>query len=145
MNSFKWWRFKFGKYLSIECFLLSLKLCLVKFQIYFGNISSLLLQIVEKSVKSWCHLSNNWRPDVACINWNDFDPKHNLDPTQWDELFFQNPTSKGQLISKCLFGIFNSPKKSTKKNQLYYYCTSSLIVFVRFFGRIENTKKIFRN
>ena len=63
----------------------------------------------------WCHLSNNWRPDVACINWNDFDPKHNLDPTQWEELFFQNPTSKGQLISKCLFGIFHSPKKRTKK------------------------------
>ena len=52
---------------------------------------------------------------------------------------------KGQLISKCLLGIFNSPKKQTKKNQLYYYGTSSRIVFVRFFGRIEDTKKTFRN
>ena len=29
--------------------------------------------------------------------------------------------AKGQLILKCLFGIFNCPKKRTKKNQLYYY------------------------
>ena len=26
-----------------------------------------------------------------------------------------NSVPKGQLISKCLFGIFNSPKKGTKK------------------------------
>ena len=26
------------------------------------------------------------------------------------------PRTKGQLISKCLFGIFNSPKKRKKKN-----------------------------
>ena len=79
--------------------------------IYCGHISSLLLQIVEKKCRNefWCHLSNNWRPDVACINWNDFDPRHNLDPTQWDELFFQNSTSKG------LFTIFNYPKKLAKK------------------------------
>ena len=28
--------------------------------------------------------------------------------------------SKGQLISKCLFGIFNSPKKTNKNIRLYY-------------------------
>ena len=37
---------------------------------------------------------------------------------------------KGQLISKCLFGIFNSPKKRTQ--QFDYYGTSSRIVSVRF-------------
>ena len=52
---------------------------------------------------------------------------------------------KGQLISKSLFGIFNSPKNERKKNPLYYYGTSSRIVFVRFFGRIEDTKKTFQN
>ena len=40
--------------------------------------------------------------------------------------------AKGQLISKCLFGIFNSPKKRTKKFEFYYYGTSSRIVFVSF-------------
>ena len=30
----------------------------------------------------------------------------------WKDEFI---ASKGQLISKCLFGIFNSPKKRTKK------------------------------
>ena len=38
---------------------------------------------------------------------------------------------KGQLISKCLFGIFNSPKKTNEKNWLYYYATC----FRSFFGR----------
>ena len=46
---------------------------------------------------------------------------------------------KGQLISKCLFGIFNFPKKWTKK---FDYGTSSRIAF---FGRIEDTKKNFQN
>ena len=34
---------------------------------------------------------------------------------------FQNPVEyEGQLISKCLFGTFNSSKKTNEKNQLYY-------------------------
>jgi hypothetical protein len=49
---------------------------------------------------------------------------------------------KGQLISKCLFGIFNSPKKRTKKIRLYYYGTSSRIVSVRFMGELKTTKDI---
>ena len=53
--------------------------------------------------------------------------------------------AKGQLISKGLFGTLNSPKKQTKKNQLYYYDTSGRLVFVRFLGEIEDTKKTFRN
>ena len=57
-----------------------------------------------------------------------------------------NPSiSKGQLISKGLVGILNSPKKRTKKFNLQYYDTSGRLVFVRFFGRIEDTKKAFRN
>ena len=52
----------------------------------------------------------------------------------------------GQLISRCLFGVFNSPKKRTKKIDFaMYYGTSSWIVFVRLFGRIEDSKKTFRN
>ena len=47
--------------------------------------------------------------------------------------------TKGQLISKGLFGILNSPKKRTKK-----YDTSGRLVFVRFLGKIEDTKKTFR-
>ena len=54
--------------------------------------------------------------------------------------------SKGQLISKGPFGILNSSKKRTKKiNPTTYYDTSGLIVFAPFFGRIEDTKKTFRN
>ena len=52
--------------------------------------------------------------------------------------------SKGQLILKCLFGVFNSSKKQIfDLNQLYD--TSGQIILRSFFGRIENTKKIFRN
>ena len=48
--------------------------------------------------------------------------------------------SKGQLISKCLFGIFNSPKKRNK-NQLY----SKVELFLSVFGRIQDTNKTFQN
>ena len=51
-----------------------------------------------------------------------------------------NSEAKGQLISKCLFGIFNSPKKWTKKIRLYYYGTSSRIVFVHFLGELKTPK-----
>ena len=50
---------------------------------------------------------------------------------------------KGQLISKCPFGIFNSPKKRTKKFSFTTMVTQvKLFSFV--FGRID-TKKTFRN
>ena len=50
----------------------------------------------------------------------------------------------GQLISKGLFGVFDYPKKRTKNvcpsrlGQKFEFSSS-------FFGRIENTKKAFRN
>ena len=51
--------------------------------------------------------------------------------------------AKGQLISKGLFGIFNSPKKWTKIICLYYYGSSSQIVFVCFLGELKTTKRHF--
>ena len=42
---------------------------------------------------------------------------------------------KGQLISKCLFGIFNSSKKRTKKLLRYIQSNG----FCSLFGRIEDT------
>ena len=50
--------------------------------------------------------------------------------------------SKGQLISKGLFGVLNSSKKRTKKIRLNYYDTSGRLVFLEEF---EDTKKTFRN
>ena len=52
--------------------------------------------------------------------------------------------SKGQLISKCLFGIFNSPKKQTEKFD-FSTMVPQVDCFRPFFGRIEDTKKTFRN
>ena len=49
--------------------------------------------------------------------------------------------SKGQLISKCLFGVFNSPKNERKHFDLRYHSSN----FCSFFGRIEDTKNTFRN
>ena len=51
--------------------------------------------------------------------------------------------SKGQIISKVLFGIINSPKKTNKKNRLNYYDTSGRLVFVPFLEEFEDTKKTF--
>ena len=53
---------------------------------------------------------------------------------------------KGQLISKCFFGIFNPPKKRTKKFNFTtkkLYGTSSRIVFVRFLGELKTPKRHF--
>ena len=51
--------------------------------------------------------------------------------------------TKGQLISKCLFGIFNSLQKGTKNSiLLLWYLKSNC--FRLFFGRIEETINWFR-
>ena len=53
---------------------------------------------------------------------------------------------KGQLISKGLFGILNSPKKRTKQFDLTTtYDTLGRLVFVRFLGEFEDIKKTFQN
>ena len=50
---------------------------------------------------------------------------------------------KGQLILKYLFGIFNSPQMEQKMILLLLYLKSNCFRLI--FGRIENTKKTFRN
>ena len=52
--------------------------------------------------------------------------------------------AKGQLISKCLFCIINSPKKRTKKFD-FTTMVPQVEQFLFVFGRNEDTKKIFRN
>ena len=49
---------------------------------------------------------------------------------------------KGQLISKGLFGVFNSSKKMNNKTKIVLWY---LRCFCLFFGRIEDTKKSFWN
>ena len=75
----------------------------------------------------------NWVAEGVASDVNDF----NVDDQKNIKLC---PYIKGQLISVC---IFNSPKKRTKKNQLYYYGTSSRIVFVRFLGELKTSKRHF--
>ena len=50
---------------------------------------------------------------------------------------------KGQLISKDLFGIFNFPKKRTKK--IDFITIVPHVKWFSFFGRLEDIKKTFRN
>ena len=50
---------------------------------------------------------------------------------------------KGQLISKCLFGVFNFFQKMNENNQPNYYGTSSWIVFVRFLKNLKTPKRHF--
>ena len=48
---------------------------------------------------------------------------------------------KGQLISKCLFGIFNSSKKRTEKFDLQYYVWyPNRCVFFCFLGELKTSK-----
>ena len=44
-----------------------------------------------------------------------------------------------------VFGVFDFLKKMNDRIRLYYYDTSSRLVFVHFLEEIEDTKKPFRN
>ena len=61
-------------------------------------------------------------------------------------------SSKGNFISKCLFGVFDSSKKWTWKLEFlrrhfwtYLAKPTGADILRSFFGRIENTKKSFRD
>ena len=53
--------------------------------------------------------------------------------------------SKGQLISKWFLGVIDFLQKTNERIRLYYYDTSSRLVFVRFLEEIDDPKKPFRN
>ena len=59
--------------------------------------------------------------------------------------FWRGRPAKGQLISKCLFGIFNSPKKQTKNLNFTTVVPqgSSRIVFVHFLVELKTPKRHF--
>ena len=44
-----------------------------------------------------------------------------------------------------VFGVFDFLQKTNERIRLYYYDTSSRLVFVRFMEEIEDNKKPFRN
>jgi hypothetical protein len=44
-----------------------------------------------------------------------------------------------------VFDVFDFLQKTNKRIQLYYYDTSSRLVFIRFLEEIKDTKKTFRN
>ena len=52
---------------------------------------------------------------------------------------------KGHLISKCLFGVFNFSQKTNENKSTWGIIVVKSNFFVRFFGRIEDTKKSFWN
>ena len=56
-----------------------------------------------------------------------------------------NQGIKGQLISKGLFAILNSCKKRTKKFDFTTMIPQVELVSFKFCGRLEDTKKTFRN
>ena len=51
--------------------------------------------------------------------------------------------AKGQIISKWFFGVFDFLQKTNEGIRLYYYDTSSRLVFVRFLEEIVDTKNHF--
>ena len=57
--------------------------------------------------------------------------------------FYEDESTKGQLISKGLVGILNSSKKRTKKFDIQYYDTSGRLVFVRFLEELKTQKSLF--
>ena len=52
--------------------------------------------------------------------------------------------TKGQLISKCPFGVFNSPKKTTEQFD-FTTMVPQVELFQLFFERLEDTEEKFQN
>ena len=50
--------------------------------------------------------------------------------------------TKGQLISKCLFVVFNFSQKNERKQVALRYHSSKVEFFCSFFGRIEDYQKV---
>ena len=63
-------------------------------------------------------------------------------PLHFHNMFLQ---SKGQIILKLFLVSSISSKKNNERIRLYYYDTSSRLVFFRFLEEIKDTKKPFRN
>ena len=111
--------------------------------IYFSYFSCRFLNSKKSNLNSNCSIILDLRKLYEQVKntlgrqiFHDFCP---LPPDRG--IFF---TTKGQLISKYLFGIFNSPKKRTKNSTLLLWYLKSNS-FCSFFGRIEDTKKTFWN
>ena len=51
--------------------------------------------------------------------------------------------AKGQLISKCIFVVFNSPKKRIKKFDFTTMVPQVEIFFVHFLGELKTQKRHF--
>ena len=62
---------------------------------------------------------------------------------KWGGTFIQ--PAKGQLISKCLFGVFNFSQKTNVNKSTWGIILVKSIFFRSFFGKIEDTKKSFWN
>ena len=57
--------------------------------------------------------------------------------------FSKYMNSEGQLISKCLFGVFNSSKKRTKKIALSTMIPQVKLFCVRFLEELKTPKRLF--
>jgi hypothetical protein len=58
---------------------------------------------------------------------------------------FEDGGTKGQLISKCLFGVFTSPKKQTKKFDFTAMVPQVELFLFVFLGELKTQKKTFQN
>ena len=61
--------------------------------------------------------------------------------TQILNVSYATKLCKGQLISKCLFGVFKFFQKTNENKSTWGIIVVKSNFFVRFFGRIEDTKK----
>ena len=56
----------------------------------------------------------------------------------------ENSSGKGQLISKCLFGVYNSPQKMNLTSQIFALAYWGQKFFVRFLGELKKPKFSFQ-
>ena len=91
-------------------------------------LSCILLVQTKMVINFWFPLWPLWARFVKISSMN----YHHISPTI---------TSKGQIILKCLFEVSSTIQKTNEQIWLYYYGTSSWIVFVHSFEELKTPKR----
>ena len=108
--------------------------------------------VIMKILYSIVHIPNIWSAPTTFCSWLSMTKTpidHNVyseKATKFFEISIGDLTAKGgQLILKCLFCVFNSSIKQKKKKSTWGTILVKSNFFRSFLGRIEGTKKTFRN
>ena len=101
------------------------------------NFSDTLFKQNMPSNKKVLKYGGNWKASLSISQ-----GLATISHTPQTQLYIHKKFLKGQLISKCLFSIFNSPKNERKNQSSLLLSYLNSICFRSFFGRIKDISKL---